>query len=113
MGVSGLLTNVPAILSREGWAAFGRCAEGCQRRWVVPVREEKLRVAVGCAIRGPAKPFAVGRKGWQAVEAVRERHANRLVLARGIDDEQFEIGKAEFVRRENDVFAARMIIRRP
>ena len=94
-------------------AALRAGFDGRERRLLVPVSQKQLRRAVGCAARCPAKSFAIGRKNGQAIEAVREGHPNRFALARRIDDEQLEVGKAKFVRGKDNGLAGGMIIRRP
>ena len=80
---------------------------------MLPIRREQLGFSARRAVRRPAEFQAVRRERRQAVEAVAECHARRLARARGIDDEQFEVGKTQLVGREDDVFAGGMVKRRP
>src|SRR6185295_10841515 len=49
----------------------------------------------------------------QTVETIRVGDAYRFLGAGGVDHEQLEVLEPEFVRRENNVRAGRMFVRRP
>ena len=80
---------------------------------MIPLREENLRFPIRSATARPRKLFAIGRKDGQAVEARCLRHADGLRSAFGVGDEELEVFKAMLVRGEDDVFPARVKVRRP
>src|SRR4029077_7797603 len=75
-----------------------------QRFLVIPLREKQLTVGAAATTRGPRELSAIRRRHWQPVESVRVSDTNGLLRARGVDDEEFKILKAQFIRGEDEIF---------
>ena len=72
---------------------------------VIPVGDVNLRSAPCPATAGPGEFFAIWGKDGQSIEAIRVGHADRVVLACGIDDVELKIGETVEVGGEDQVLA--------